>query len=60
VETIAETIKSLVHDMEQQNRKFDKGNKAAGRRTRKYLMEIIVLSKQLRKQIVEETKERNK
>jgi hypothetical protein len=46
--------------MEQQNRKFDKGNKAAGRRTRKYLMEIIVLSKQLRKQIVEETKERNK
>jgi len=49
------TLLTLVEDYMQENQKFsEKGNKAAGTRARKALMEITKLCKDRRKEIQEE------
>lgn len=49
------TLLTLVEDYMQENEKFSKkGNKAAGTRARKALMEITKICKERRKEIQEE------
>ena len=48
-----ETLKQLVHEIEEDVRKAEGGNKAAGTRVRKQMQDIKNIAQDLRKKVLE-------